>query len=104
MRRIWFALLLLAAAVPSTARAQDNGKVVVTPDSMVAQLVLRDGSILVGRITEVTETTVRFASALGESTIPRSAIASVTVSGRERLRDGQLWPEDPSRTRLLFAP
>ena len=104
MHRLLFALLLLLIAPSTSARAQDTVVVSVTPDSMVTQLTLRDGSVLVGRVLEVSATHVRFSSGIGETNIPRSSIIAIRTMGRDQVHDGQLWPEDPSRTRLLFAP
>ena len=101
------AVVMAVAGTPKAARAQDTtatANLRPTPDSAVVVLVLRDGSTLIGRVLEVTATTVRFASAVGESAIPRDAIREVRISARSALRDGEVWPEDPSRTRLFFAP
>ncbi len=98
------AALLFGAA---TARAQDTtatANLAPTAADRVVQLVLRDGSMLLGRVLEVTSTTVRFTSAVGETMIPRSAIRSVRSVSGTALHDGEYWPEDPSRTRLFFAP
>ena len=101
-------LALLVAALPiQRAAAQDTSStrgLRPTPDSQQVVLVLRDGSTLVGRVLEVTATTVRFSSAVGESTIPREAIVGVRNAGSTSARRGEYWPEDPSRTRLFFAP
>lgn len=75
-----------------------------TPDSQLVVLRLRDGSSLIGRVVEVTPLVVRFASAVGESAIPREAIRDVRMMAATRAHDGEYWPEDPSRTRLFFAP
>jgi len=75
-----------------------------TPDSQLVKITLRDGSILIGRVVAVTPTTVRFASAMGETEIPRSAIRSVERAQPTSVHEGEYWPEDPSRTRLFFAP
>lgn len=99
------AALLLALLVPASSRAQGIPVAIVrTPDSSVTQLVLKDGSVLAGRVLEVTETTVRFSSAFGETTLQRSAVKSARILPMSALHDGVIWPEDPSRTRLLFAP
>lgn len=101
------ALAALLALVPvSRAAAQDTlttRNLAPTPEGQRVTLTLRDGSTLIGRVLEVTPTTVRFASAAGESAIPRGAIRSVSLMMGE-LHDGEVWPEDPSRTRLFFAP
>lgn len=105
MRRHLIWVLLLVLAIPGArARAQNIPDLRPTPDSMVAQITLRDGSVLLGRVLEVTSSSVKFVSAFGESSIPRSAIVSVRLARVTNLHEGGLWPEDPSRTRLLFAP
>ena len=88
---------------PASARSQD---VVLkpTPDSMVTQLMLRDGTVLIGKVIEVTPPTVRFRSSLGESTIAIASVTSARTVALSAMHDGAIWPEDPSRTRLLFAP
>jgi hypothetical protein len=96
--------LLLA---PRATHAQDTTSTAnlrPTAAGQIAVLTLRDGSTLIGRVLEVTPTTVRFASAAGETPVPRSAVESVRVTAASAMHDGQLWPEDPSRTRLFFAP
>lgn len=101
------ALALFAAGLARPAHAQDTTRTAnlrPTAEGRVVVLSLRDGSTLVGRVLEVTATTVRFASAVGETPVPRDAIESVRETASAALHDGQLWPEDPSRTRLFFAP
>lgn len=75
-----------------------------TPDSQRVKITLSDGSVLIGRVLEITPLVVRFASAAGESTIPRQAIRSVEPVEAAAMHNGEYWPEDPSRTRLFFAP
>ena len=75
-----------------------------TPDSQLVKLTLRDGSVLIGRVIEVSPTVLVFASALGTSTIPRTSVRKVETSASRALHEGEFWPEDPSRTRLFFAP
>jgi hypothetical protein len=105
--RLLLAALLIGALPPRNAGAQDTSRTSglrPTPDSQLVVITLRDGSSLVGRVLEVTATTVRFVSAVGESTIPRDAIVNVRSAGAAGARRGEYWPEDPSRTRLFFAP
>ena len=107
--RLFAALLttLLVLGAAEQARAQDTtntANLARTPEGRTAQLVLRDGSTLNGRVIEVTPTTVRFVSALGETSIPRSSIVSIRLVSLTSMHDGEVWPEDPSRTRLFFAP
>ena len=86
----------------TTARAQDTtstANLETTPEGRISQVVLRDGSTLNGRVVEVTPTTVRFVSSIGETTIPRSSIVSVRLVALTSIHEGQVWPEDPSRSR-----
>jgi hypothetical protein len=108
-RTIVRVLLLLAGiiAAPRVVHAQDTSSTAnlrPTSDGQVVVLMLRDGSQLVGRVIEVTPTAIRFASALGESMVPRSVVKSVRTSDVSAVHAGELWPEDPSSTRLFFAP
>ena len=99
------ACLILALSAP--ASAQDTTRTAnlrPTPEGQLAQVVLRDGSSLYGRVLEVTPTTVRFSSSLGETSIPRASITTVRQVNAKAIHDGQIWPDDPSRTRLFFAP
>ena len=100
-------VLLLAAVASRPVAAQDTtttSNLRPTPDSQRVKITLTDGSVLIGRVLEVTTTTLRFASAIGETTIPRSAIRRIELATSESVHGGELWPEDPSRTRLFFAP
>ncbi|MDB4886879.1 MAG: hypothetical protein JWN79_2317 [Gemmatimonadetes bacterium] len=104
--RVLAVLLLLAVLAPG-ARGQDTTRTAnaqPTPEGSIAVLTLVDGSTLQGRVLEVTPTTIRFVSAIGESTIARARIRSLRVVGAGQMHDGEVWPEDPSRTRLFFAP
>jgi hypothetical protein len=105
-RCLLLALLLLAAR-STRARGQDTtatANLRPTAEEQLVVLTLRDGSTLIGRVLEVTPATVRFASALGESSVPRDAIRDVRITAASASHGGEFWPEDPSRTRLFFAP
>jgi hypothetical protein len=106
LRTLGLALALTSTIAPRV-RAQDTtttANLQPTPAGAVVVLTLDDGSILRGRVLEVTGTFVRFSSSLGESSVPRSAIRSVKVLSAEQLHGNEIWPEDPSVTRLFFAP
>ncbi|MEO8335033.1 MAG: hypothetical protein ABI664_08675 [bacterium] len=105
-RSALLAILLMLGAT-RIARAQDTASTAnlkTTPEGRISQVVLRDGSALNGRVVEVTPTSVRFVSSIGETMIPRTSIMSVRLVALTSVHDGQVWPEDPSRTRLFFAP
>lgn len=106
LARVFVVLMFAAFAAPRVA-AQDTtstSDLRPTPDSQLVKLTLVDGSVLIGRVLEVTPATVRFSSAAGETNIPRPAIRRVEAASMTSVHGGELWPEDPSRTRLFFAP
>src|SRR5690349_9722113 len=80
------ALLLPLLLLPRLAHAQGTaspprdalGDRLRVPDSLHSQVMqLRDGSTLVGRITEVRADSVAFATAVASVVLPRSAIVEV---------------------------
>lgn len=101
------AAALLGAIAPERVAAQDTAStrnLRPTPDSQLVKLTLRDGSVLIGRVVEVTPTSVLFSSAVGRNAIPRASIRAIEPVTGASLHEGEYWPEDPSRTRLFFAP
>jgi len=101
------ALVVIIAGAAPRLSAQDTtatSNLRPTPDSQLVKITLRDGSVLIGRVLDVTPMTVRFSSAVGQSDIPRSSIRRVEMAAGRAMHEGEFWPEDPSRTRLFFAP
>ena len=99
--------ILFCVLAPRTVRAQDStstSTLRVSGDSEVAVLRLRDGSQLVGRIVAVGNTSIRIRTSFGEVEVPRGAIEEVRFTSVGHLHGGELWPDDPSATRLFFAP
>lgn len=75
------------------------------PDSTQVQVMrLRDGSSIVGRVTEIGTDTVRFVAKAGTLSIARADIAELREVATTALRSGEVWPANPNATRLLFAP
>jgi hypothetical protein len=75
------------------------------PDSTQVQVMrLRDGSSIVGRVTEIGTDTVRFVAKAGTLSIARADIAELREVATTALRKGEVWPANPNATRLLFAP
>ncbi len=70
--------------------------------SVVARL--RDGSSIVGRISEQTTDSVQVTTPNGRFTIPRSAIRDLRLLTAPEVRSGTYWPLDPHDTRLFFGP
>jgi hypothetical protein len=74
-------------------------------DSTQVQVVrLRDGSSIVGRVTEIGPDTVRFVAKAGTLSIARTDIVELREVATSALRSGEVWPASPNATRLLFAP
>src|SRR3954462_9136420 len=75
------------------------------PDSTQVQVMrLRDGSSIVGRVTEIGTDTVRFVAKAGTPSIARAEIVELREVATPALRSGEVWPANPNATRLLFGP
>lgn len=105
------AVFVLSAATGTSSPAQGQRPATDTipirvPDSTQVQVIrLRDGSSIVGRVSEVNADTVRFAASFGTVSIPRASIVEVTMVERATVRaSGEVWPPNPNATRLFFAP
>ncbi len=74
-------------------------------DSTQVQVIrLRDGSSIVGRVTEIGTDTIRFAATGGTLSLTRADIVGVRDVAKSSMRDGEVWPANPNATRLFFAP
>ncbi len=98
------ALLALPAPEAHAQRAVSLDAIQVGDAAHVHRIRLRDGSVLVGRITAVTTDSVTIETASGVLTVARSAVVSVTEMGADSVREGVAWPESVHQTRLLFSP
>jgi hypothetical protein len=96
MTRAWrWAWLVLWLAGAAPAGAGEDGRLVTVS--------LRDGSTLVGVILEETDAELALRTRLGlELRVPRSAVVSMRPVTEPEAREADR--QDPSRTRLLFAP
>lgn len=101
MRRLlWVLGLACACLLPTRVDAQEAQRSAAA-DS-VTEIRLRDGSVLVGRIEQETETSVVLVTPGGVRTeIPRAQILSMR---RVLLRpSGEVWPDDDNVSRLFFT-
>lgn len=74
-------------------------------DSTQVQVIrLRDGSSIVGRVTEIGSDTVRFVGKAGTLALARADIVELREVDKAAVRHGEVWPANPNGTRLLFAP
>ena len=98
------------AGVTGTALAQQPAaapKIVpirVADSTQVQVIKLRDGSSIVGRVTDVGADTVRFTANGGQLSIARTDIVEVREVAKSSMRSGEVWPANPNVTRLFFAP
>jgi hypothetical protein len=65
---------------------------------------LRDGTMLLGRISEQTTDSVQITTSSGRFTVARSAIGQLRVLSAREVQDGAVWAPDPHDTRLFFGP
>lgn len=100
------AALVLFCATPRVTRAQrvSVDSLRVNDSTTVYRLLLSDGSKLVGHVTMVSADSVRIRSAASTTTVSRSAIREARAYPLAAMRNGELWPENPHATRLLFSP
>jgi hypothetical protein len=101
----WAALLLLSAT-PRFSHAQrvSVDSLRVNDSTIVYRVMLSDGSKLVGHVTMLSADSVRIRSAASTTTVARSAIREARAYPLSAMRNGELWPENPHATRLLFSP
>ena len=107
---VLFVTLVTLVSVAGLVGAQQPGlatkpvTIRIVDSTQVQVIKLRDGSSVVGRVTEIGADTIRFATNAGTLSIARAAIVELKEVARSSLRNGEVWPENPNATRLLFAP
>lgn len=96
--------MALLCVRPLHAQVVSLDSVAINDSTMVYTLVLRDGSKVIGRVMQVTADSVRVLSSSASTTLSRAAIREVRAYPASSMHDGELWPENPHATRLLFSP
>ncbi len=106
LRAVCVALAAGAVLLPRAAAAQTVGPALtVAADTSARQLIkLRDGSTVLGRITQSWGDSARVESMAGTLILRRASVASVKLVAASSIHDGSYWPDDPNGTRLFFAP
>lgn len=97
MRAIAAALLIVAVTL--CARPA-----IAAQDSMMQELVLRDGSRLYGAVDSETPDEIVFRTHSGAVITVKRADVSTLRTARGAVVDGEFHREDPNQTRLLFGP
>ncbi len=108
----WSATLILSVCLTfglslTAIGQEETGKIdnLVIPDENSMQIIiLKDGSTILGRISEIREGEIVFESNVGEMTIAKSKIEKVKLVSKSSIRKGKYWFDNPNTTRLYFAP
>ena len=101
-----FACTLGATTPLAVLTAQATGPTLaVSSDTSMRQLIkLRDGSTVLGRVTQSWGDSARLESMAGTLVLRRVNVASITLVRSTSIHDEVYWPDDPNATRLFFAP
>ncbi|HYW06014.1 MAG TPA: hypothetical protein VE913_03605 [Longimicrobium sp.] len=104
IRPTLLAVLAAALAFAAPARAQTPDAPLPVAGDTVRQITLSDGSVIYGRIESADGDRVVIVTTAGARVeVARANVRSVTLA-RGRVRNGEMWREDPNPTRLFFAP
>jgi hypothetical protein len=101
IERVLCALAISCILSASPCAAQSAG---VLPMNASVSARLRDGSMLLGRLTEQTTDSVQITTASGRFMIARAAITDLRLLSAREVQSGAYWPPDPHDTRLFFGP
>lgn len=95
--------LVLIFVVAAAVSAVDRESLKVPEPGNRQVLKLSDGSTLYGKITEVTDSEIKFQTDMGEMTVSIMKIESIMEVSETKFKGGKYWFENPNRTRLLLA-
>ncbi len=100
------ALAMMAAmALVTSACGGDIEKSLRVPEPGKTQMIeLSDGSTMVGEITEVGDTSVKFKTKMGELTLNIDQIVEIKEVSTSSIKGGKYWYPDPNRHRLFVGP
>lgn len=108
MREIKFVAIITIMAIPVVTHAQisiePEGTLRIPDSAHVQMLSLTDGTMLVGRITEITDDNVTFETDIGLMTIKKDKIRKIKEIPQSLMKKGVYWFPNPNYTRLFFAP
>lgn len=103
---LWLMLtaLLTAFATVSAGAADVRGSLRVPQAGKTQMITLSDGSTMVGQITEVGDTSVKFKTQMGELTLNIDQIVEIKEVASSSIKGGKYWYPDPNRHRLFIGP
>lgn len=101
-----FGIMGIALGAPTLSFGQQQGPVLAAAsDTTVRQLIqLRDGSTVLGRITQSWGDSARVETLAGVLVIRRTDVTALRDVALSSIHNGVYWPDDPNATRLFFAP
>lgn len=104
LRSLVLATALLLVGAGQTHAQADPGAPQPTVSDTLLEIQLADGSVLFGRVESVEGDRITVVTEGGARVqLERSQIRS-SRPARGRVRDGRVWLDDPTGTRLFFAP
>ncbi len=95
--------ILIALCAVLVARGAPAQSAPLALDSTFA-VRLRDGSMVLGRLTAQSPDSLQIVTTAGRLTMSRASVAEITLVHASELHDGAYWPADPHGTRLFFGP
>jgi hypothetical protein len=101
IRRVVAAWFVAGVLATTPCAAQSGG---LLPLNSPVSVRMRDGSVLVGQLTEQTTDSVQVTTSGGRLTVARTAIADIRLLSTAEVHDGAYWAPDPHDTRLFFGP
>ena len=101
IRRILLALVVSCTVAVLPCTAQTSG---LLPMNASVSARLRDGTVLVGRISEQLTDSVQITTTSGRFMIARTAISELKLLTPADIERGSYWAPDPHDTRLFFGP
>ena len=81
-----------------------TGKLQVPPEGKTQIITLKDGSTLVGKITSIGDSDIKFNTDMGEVTLAIDKIKEIKEISTSSIKGGEYWFPNPNRSRLLFGP
>lgn len=102
--RYALAVFLLLCLMGVAAQSGVRESLVPPEPGYLQMLILKDGSSVIGKITEVGQTTIKFESEMAVLEVSIDRIKEVKVIPASSMKKGSYWFPNPNMTRLFIAP
>jgi hypothetical protein len=97
-------VLLLLCILAGTAYSSIRESLVIPDPGDLQMLTLKDGSSMIGVITEVGQTTIKFETEMAILEVSIDRIREVKIIPASSMKDGVYWFPNPNQTRLFIGP